>query len=175
MDTVRPDRRPRRRGRVREWVNRYAPAEVGALVGAVLGAAGASPLDLPAATAYAGAFGEAVGFWGVLLVRGLRRRRRCGQARRSMPRTMGALLLEFGPAELLDSLAVRPLAMYVGPLIVGNLVAGIVVGKIAADVVFYALAIVGYELGRTLIPKPTPVPKPTPTTTDAYDRAAVSR
>jgi len=56
-----------------------------------------------------------------------------------------------------------------------GLVAGIVVGKIAADVLFYALAIVGYELGRTLIPKPTPVPKPTPTTIDAYDRAAVSR
>ena len=56
------------------------------------------------------------------------------------------LLVEFGPAEIADTFAVRPLAMYLGPLLIGHLAAGILAGKIAADIVFYALAIVGYEL-----------------------------
>jgi hypothetical protein len=56
------------------------------------------------------------------------------------------LLVEFGPAEIADTFAVRPLAMYLGPLLIGHLAAGILAGKLAADIVFYALAIVGYEL-----------------------------
>jgi hypothetical protein len=54
--------------------------------------------------------------------------------------------VEFGPAEALDTLALRPFAMYVGPLVVGNVMLGVLVGKLVADVTFYGFAIVGYEI-----------------------------
>ncbi len=73
-----------------------------------------------------------------------------GFARRPLSHTLRNLSLEFGPAELLDSFLVRPLAMYLGPIVVGSLTAGVILGKIAADVVFYTLAIVGYEFGKKL-------------------------
>ena len=61
-------------------------------------------------------------------------------------RTVRDLLIEFGPAELVDTVLVRPLFMYLMPSLLDNFTAGILVGKLAADVVFYSLAIGAYEL-----------------------------
>jgi hypothetical protein len=60
--------------------------------------------------------------------------------------TVQAMLLEFGPAELVDSLLARPLLMYLLAGLLANLTAGIAAGKLAADVVFYAITISAYEL-----------------------------
>ena len=126
---------------VREWLWRYGPAEAAATAGALAAAAATNALDMPAATAFAAALGETLAFYMVILFRDLRRT--LGPRRH----TLTALLVEFGPAEVLDTFAVRPLAMYLGPLLVGHLAAGVLAGKLAADIVFYALAIVGYQLG----------------------------
>jgi hypothetical protein len=142
MNTDTGGTRPRG-GRAREWFARYAPAEVGAIVGAVLGAAMADPFGIAVATAYAGSIGEGIGFYAVLLARDLRRL----PVRRGRPvaHTVRGLMFEFGPAELVDSLLVRPVAMYLGARLVGNTLGGVVVGKLAADAVFYTLAIIAYE------------------------------
>ena len=144
MDT--DPRTGHRLGKAREWLARYAPAEVGATLGALVAAALVGPFGLAAATAYAGTIGDGVGFYGVLLVRDLRRRPP-GQRRR-LASTLRGLLLEFGPAELLDTIVVRPLAMYLAARWLGNASAGVVAGKIVADIVFYALAILAYEARR---------------------------
>jgi pilus assembly protein TadC len=55
------------------------------------------------------------------------------------------LVLEFGPAEALDSLLLRPALMYAGILLAPNLALGVVAGKIAADICFYLPTILSYE------------------------------
>jgi hypothetical protein len=127
---------------VREWLWRYGPAEVSGTVGALVAASVAGAFASAAAIAYAGAIGETLAFYAVILVRDLRAR--TGPRRR----VLTGLAVEFGPAELADTLMVRPLAMYLGPLLVGHLAAGVLAGKLAADAVFYALAILGYELRK---------------------------
>jgi hypothetical protein len=129
---------------VREWLWRYGPAEAAATAGAVAAAIAVGPWALAAVIAYAGTIGEGLGFYAVILVRELRR---CPGPRR---RTIAGLLVEFGPAEIADTVAVRPLAMYLGPLLVGHLAGGVLAGKLAADLVFYALAIAGYELAKAV-------------------------
>ena len=128
----------------REWLARYAPAEAGAVLGALAAVALVSPYGVAAATAYAGTIGDGFGFYAVLFVRDLRRQPRGGRGR--VMSTVRGLVMEFGPAEVLDSVLVRPLAMYLAARGLGNAAAGVVVGKIAADGVFYALAITAYEL-----------------------------
>jgi hypothetical protein len=59
--------------------------------------------------------------------------------------------VEFGPAELVDSVAVRPIAFYVGPSIFDNTVAGWIFGKLVSDVAFYMLAIFSYERFKGLL------------------------
>jgi ornithine decarboxylase len=96
-----------------------------------------------------GTVAENVGFYGVIAGREWRRQRFHGRADalRSAFGTLRATILEFGPAELLDWL-VRPLSMYVGPFVTGHIASGALLGKLMADVVFYAVAIVGYEIAQ---------------------------
>jgi len=140
-------------GKVRAWFGRYGPAEVGAIAGVLLAALTVAPFGVSVATAFAGSLGDGVGFYTVLFVRDLRRRP--GPPRgRAVGATMRDLLVEFGPAEVLDTLLVRPLAMYLAARAIGQATAGVVAGKIAADVVFYSLAILAYELRKHLARRP---------------------
>ena len=136
----------------REWLARYAPAEVVATLGAVLGAGAAGRFGgATTTTVFAAVIAETVAFYTVLFVRDLRHRsstRRPGG--RALWTTLRNLLVEFGPAELLDTFAVRPLAMYVAATVVGDMLTGVILGKIAADAVFYTLAIIGYEVCKSV-------------------------
>ena len=125
------------------WLRRYGPAEVAALLGAVSGAALAAQWWRgEAVTALAGSLGEAVAFYGFLMVRDLR------ATRAGVPATVRDLLWEFGPAEFVDTLVMRPLAMYLGQRELGSTIGGVIAGKIAADLVFYGLAILSVEVRR---------------------------
>jgi|SRR5262245_815563 len=143
-DRVSP--RPSRAHGIAFWLWRYAPAEVAATLGALLAAGTAGRLGGAGAGALAGTAGEAIAFYGFLLVRGLRR---CPDRSLSAPavsRTLQDLVLEFGPAEVLDTCLIRPLAMYLGITLLANVTSGTIAGKVVADLIFYALAMVGYQL-----------------------------
>ena len=58
------------------------------------------------------------------------------------------LIIEFGPAEILDVLAVRPFFMYLIPKVTGEFLIGLFIGKTIADVFFFIPAIVMYEVRK---------------------------
>lgn len=58
------------------------------------------------------------------------------------------LIIEFGPAEILDVLAVRPFFMYLIPKLMGDFIIGSFIGKLIADVAFFVPAILMYELRK---------------------------
>ena len=62
-----------------------------------------------------------------------------------------SVAIEFGPAELIDCIVIRPLAYYLGPLVFNNVVAGWVFGKLVSDIGFYALAVLSYERFKGLL------------------------
>jgi len=141
--------------RAREWIARYGAAEVAGIITAMLGAWIVRALthdDI--ATAYGGALGENVGFYGTVIAREAAVESRLARSagRRFGARGVGriaiALVTEFGPAELLDSAVIRPLAMGVALRFLGA--AGIVAGKLAADVTFYVPVIISYEIRKRL-------------------------
>jgi hypothetical protein len=128
-----------------EWIARYGPAEV---VGTVCAWAGSWIVyrltRSEIAAAYGAAMGENCGFYGVIIVREHLRDR---AAHRTLVQTMSKLLLEFGPAEVLDSFLIRPAAMGLATHAFGRGV-GVIVGKLIADMTFYLPVIVTYELQR---------------------------
>jgi len=150
--------------KLREWVGRYLPAEVLGTVTAL-----AAALTVHAASgslisaAVAGTVGESLGYYGCMAVRDAlvhdARHRHHGRMKRlwlTGASTVRGMLIEFGPAELVDSALVRPLFMYLLPGLLGNFTAGILLGKLAADVIFYSLAIGAYELKQQYLPLPRP-------------------
>jgi hypothetical protein len=145
----------RRGGRAGEWLARYAPAEAAASLGALLAATATSTVGGAAAAASAGTIGDAVAFYAVLFVRDLRRQPIRRPGGRAAGRTLRDLLMEFGLAEVAGTFAVRPFAMYAATVLTDSVVVGVIVGTIVADIVFYTLAIIGYE-ARKAVATPEP-------------------
>ena len=141
--------------RLRGWLLRYGPAEVVGTATALLGfLACRSATTSQTASAYAATLGELLGFYGMIGARELgfelRLRGRDGRGLWTVLRHVAErVAFEFGPAELLDSTIGRPFAIglaasYLGP------VWGVPAGKLAADAVFYTLAVGSYELREYL-------------------------
>ena len=148
-----------RRARLREWVRRYLPCEIAGTAGefgaAALAYVVTESLAVAAVTATVGA---SVGYYAAAYTTALRWSYRDQRWRRVPARLAVANLLalrsvavEFGPAELIDSVAVRPLSFYLGPALFGDVLAGWAVGKVVSDAAFYSCAIVSYERFKTLL------------------------
>jgi ornithine decarboxylase len=132
---------------LREWVRRYLVAELtgvtGALAAAVLAAYWQGQLPV---VAYAASVGETVGYYTGFLITRYVREQIPGPPRRRVAVILAAAVVEFGPAEIADTLLIRPAAMFGGSLVAGHVVVGVLIGKVVADVVFYAFAITSYEV-----------------------------
>jgi len=127
------------------WLRRYLPAELVCTPLALLAGFAATQLTgNAAAAAVAATWGENLGFYGVMLGRELAQRRDL----RAVPAILRSLLIEFGPAEALDSFLLRPASIYTGLVLAPHPALGMVAGKIAADLTFYAPAILSHELQR---------------------------
>ena len=153
-----------RRRRLREWVGRYLPAEIAGTLAALAAAWWVHAVSGSlAAAAVAGTVGESLGYYGCMATRVAVLYDACHRHHRAPrrhwltgSRTIRDLLVEFGPAELVDGLLVRPSSMYLATGLLGDFTAGIVAGKLAADVVFYGLAVAAYELKKRYLPMPRP-------------------
>jgi hypothetical protein len=123
----------------REWAGRYAPAEAMAVLTAYGGfyAAHWGTGSLGAA-GFGASLGENVGFYGWLLFRDW------FVSERSLGKVAKDLIIEFGFAEIFDSFLVRPAATIGAVMLFGPML-GVIIGKIAADLVFYTIAITLYE------------------------------
>jgi hypothetical protein len=126
------------------WLRRYLPAGLIGMLAALLGAWLAIGLTgSVAAAAIAGTWGDNLGFYGLILGRELSRR-----SRQALPSIVRDLVLEFGPATVLDSLLLRPALMYAGMALTPHSAIGLIASKLAADIIFYVPTIVSYELLR---------------------------
>jgi hypothetical protein len=144
-------RRPPFVNRMLGWLQRYGPSEVmstlvtvGATT-AVFQFTGRTVLAV-----YVGTLADLLVYYGIIILREtVREAHEAGKRREpyGSPQVLGTmrnLLLEFGLAEVLDSGLVRPLCLGLGLRLIGGQ-AGVLLGKIAADLVFYGPVLATYE------------------------------
>lgn len=139
--------------KAKEWLKRYLPSEI---VGTITAIVAASLTHFFSSNliviAYAGSLGEAVGFYSTVIAQhviDVNKKNRFKQKAFSisdLTKITSTIVLEFGPAGLLDGLLLRPFFMYVFPSILKNFTLGILVGKLVGDVSFYLLVILSYEI-----------------------------
>ena len=137
----------------------YLPCEIAGTVGELGGATVAYLLTgSTAAAAVTATVGASVGYYAAAYLTAMRWAYRARRDRMRVLRLVGANLvalrsvaIEFGPAELIDSLLVRPAAFYIGPQIFGDVVVGWIFGKLVSDVAFYVVAIFSYERFKGLL------------------------
>lgn len=134
----------------KEWFDRYKYAEIAA-TSAALASSQFSRIFDGLTTAYLITFTEYFAFYGVILFIAYKKlivaNRSLGKSTSLKEKVLLAqnLVLEFGYPAFLDFFFIRPFFMYWMPILTGNYVIGIILGKISADFIFYGLAIVNYE------------------------------
>ena len=152
-------RRPRPvRDRLRDWRQRYLLAEVLGTLAAVAAGTGAYAATGSLATAaLAASLAETVGFYLGIANRiapgVVRRHREVRGTRRVLltARTAVAEASDYAVAEALDTLVLRPGLILLASTWTGaGLLAGLLLGKLLADVAFYSVVIPTYELRRRL-------------------------
>ena len=84
--------------------------------------------------AYTAAILENPGFYGTILLLDLR------QSDKKIRAQLLHMVAEFGPAELLDTLVIRPAALFYIPLWLGTDYYFVVLAKLVADLAFYLCA-----------------------------------
>jgi hypothetical protein len=141
------------RSKRKEWLRRYIPAEIIGTTTALLGAwIVYTHTNSYVAGAAAGWVGEGVGFFGYFITLELfRNHKRYSEhslwKRLSLTFVAAStnLIVEFLPAEIIDNFIIRPFAMYIVPVYIHPYPLGFLIGKFSADIIFYAIAIIGYE------------------------------
>ena len=138
--------------KLNEWLKRYLPAEI---VGTITAITAATITHVFSENhifiAYAGALGDGAGFYSTILIQNIllinekRNIERRKFSFKDFSKIIASIILEFGPAGLIDGLLLRPFFMYLFPLLLKNFTLGILVGKITADITFYFLVILSYE------------------------------
>jgi hypothetical protein len=147
------------------WIRRYLPAELAGTMAALLGIALARYFDLRVVSiALIGTWCEFVGFYAAIAVQ------EWFAYRRQQPHLLSALgsvadlltavkqvtaflghllrnlLLEFGPAQLLDAFFLRPALLALAMYLIPALSLALLAGKLSADLFFYTVTISSFEL-----------------------------
>ena len=101
-------------------------------------------------SAYAGAIGENIGFYGMIITRDIMDARSKAEHwtwKHVLP-VLKNILIEFGVAESIDTLIMRPGMLYLFTNIFTNYQLGAIAGVVAADILFYSLAVLTSELTK---------------------------
>ena len=146
------------KAKFKEWLRRYIVAE---LLGTVISVGFASFLfvrthNYVVATG-GGLVGEGIGFYGYFIVSELvinNQRYRAYSLLKKLKKiialTSTNLIIEFVPAEIADSIFIRPFLMFYVPHYLKPYALGFLVGKFSADMLFYIFAVAGYEFKKRL-------------------------
>jgi len=146
----------------REWFKRYFIAEcLGTILSLCFAYIAYSQSHSYLIAAGAGFIGEGIGFYGYFIVSELLFNRRKYRNLPSLKRLSKVisrsgtdLVIEFGPAEVIDNILIRPFLMFYVPQHIEPYALGFIVGKFAADIIFYIFAICGYEFKKRIYSKP---------------------
>lgn len=141
--------------KVKEWLKRYLPAEIISIIATLISSVLTFKLTQShLTTALVGTWVGNIGYFGCILatdiyttVQGLQSQGK-NYTFKTFLLNARALFVEFGIAELIDSLFIRPALMYYLPIWVNDISLGVIIAKFAADVTFYVPAIIGYEFSK---------------------------
>lgn len=140
------------KNKLKEWFKRYALAELTGIVFALI----FSNLSIfffqnTIMAGFIGTWTDNFGFYGVISFMDLNKRRKKNKLGIvDYLKQLRNIIVEFGPAEYLDSFAIRPFYLSFLPHIIPNYSLAILIGTILADMTYYIPTIVSYELRKKI-------------------------
>jgi hypothetical protein len=139
--------------KAKKWLKRFLPAEfIGTITAVATSSVAHYATKSLIVAAYAGSIGETLGFYTTIIVQDvLIKKRKLNSVNKTLSfknfiYILKNILFDFGFAEVIDGLFIRPFCMYIFPVWIKNYPIGILAGKIASDICFYVPVIIAYEL-----------------------------
>jgi len=138
------------RDKLREWFKRYAFAEFLASVFTIVFSNIAMGFFGNYIVAgFVGTWADNLGFYGVITYRDLKAK---GKNKKitsaNFFRFLRNMIVEFGPAEYLDSFIIRPFYLSVFPYFIDNYTLAIFIATILANITYYIPTIISYEFRK---------------------------
>lgn len=139
--------------KLKEWFRRYAFAEFIALILALV----FSNLSMwlfgnIILSGFIGTWIDNLGFYGIITYMDLRKDiKKNGKLKvKNYLIELRNDIVEFGPAEYLDSFIIRPFCLSFLPYVISNYSFAIIVGTILADITYYVPTIASYEFRKKI-------------------------
>ncbi len=136
---------------IRVWINRYLPATIAALVLSTLVFILILPFNKLLA-AYCASISDTLIYYVIILGKDFKNEliKNDSSLLIKILIFIRSILIEFGPAEILDTYFIRPaLLYYASKLFTPNLLT-IIVTIIFADIIFHFMAIIGFEINKKI-------------------------
>ncbi|MBI5392760.1 hypothetical protein HZA96_02730 [Candidatus Woesearchaeota archaeon] len=144
----------KRKSKLIEWTKRYGIAEIVSTAAAYVCSYLADAFfENDIAVAYGATVGATVGFYGTMFFKDIKKdyltakKNSKAYGIKGVSNTSKNLFIEFSVAEIFDVILTRPAATAASIYLLEK-GAGIIVGKVIADIAFYIPAIISYELRK---------------------------
>ncbi len=140
------------RRKLNEWFKRYAAAEfAGLMLTLIFSAISMHLFGNIILSAFIATWADNVGFYGVIAYNDLNQRKKEKKRKLKLAdyaRQIRNMVVEFGPAEYLNSFAIRPIYLSVLPFFISNYSLAILIGSLLANITYYVPTIISYELRK---------------------------
>lgn len=139
------------KNKLKEWLKRYTLAELMGIIFALI----FSHLSLFLfgnfiLSGFVGTWADNLGFYGTIVYKDLQ-----GKKKQDQKLSLGDyfkqlrnMMVEFGPAEYLDSLVIRPFYLSFLPYLLSNYSLAIFTGTVLADITYFIPTIISYEFRK---------------------------
>jgi len=137
--------------KLKEWFKRYAFAEfVGIVFVLVFSNISMIFFGNKIVSGFIGTWSDNLGFYGTIISKDIKESRKRNKILgiRDYLIQFRNMIIEFGPAEYLDSFLIRPFYLIFFPYIISNYSLAIFIGTILADITYFIPTIISYEFRK---------------------------
>ncbi len=136
-----------------EWIRRYLPAFlIATAFTLIFSNIAIYYIKNPIIVAYIGAWGGIFSYYVFIITRELFNEYKKEKKFKInfILKVFRNLLFEFTPAEIMDVLLVSPFFLFIFPKMISNFSLAILLGKLCADIIFYSITILFYEIRKNV-------------------------
>ena len=141
------------RKKLNEWFRRYAVAEfIGLILTLIFSNISMMLFENIILSGFIATWADNLGFYGTIVFNDLKEREKRNKKLELSDylKQFRNVILEFGPAEYLDSFVIRPSYLILFPHLISNYSLAIFIGTVLADVTYYIPTIISYEFRKKI-------------------------
>ncbi|MCK5333609.1 MAG: hypothetical protein KAJ24_03785 [Candidatus Aenigmarchaeota archaeon] len=140
-----------KKSKLREWFDRYAFTEfIALLIGLAFANIAMHLWNNIIIAAFLATWGDNIGFYGIIIYKDMKLRKKKDKkiTFHGVLKVARNTIVEFGPAEYLDSFLLRPFHLASLPYLLSNYSLAIIIGTVLADITYYIPVITSYEFRK---------------------------